>query len=54
MTAESSLERFRELVRIPTISRTDETTTDWAPFDLFVAALPRNALGKVTKATLGS
>ncbi|MGV8884049.1 MAG: M20/M25/M40 family metallo-hydrolase [Microbacteriaceae bacterium] len=37
----SSLERFRELVRIPTISRTDETTTDWAPFDLFVATLPR-------------
>lgn len=41
MTAETSLERFRELVRIPTISRTDESTTDWAPFDAFVAALPR-------------
>ena len=41
MTAESSLERFRALVRIPTISRTDESTTDWAPFDEFLAALPR-------------
>ena len=41
MTAESSLERFRALLRIPTISRTDESTTDWAPFDEFLATLPR-------------
>ncbi|TBN56390.1 M20/M25/M40 family metallo-hydrolase [Glaciihabitans arcticus] len=38
---DSSLERFRELLRLPTISRSDETLTDWEPFDAFVAALPR-------------
>jgi carboxypeptidase PM20D1 len=35
-----SLERFRALLRIPTISRADEAETDWAAFDRFVGALP--------------
>lgn len=35
-----SIGRFQRLVRIPTISRLDESQTDWAPFDEFVAALP--------------
>jgi len=41
MDPSRSIERFRELLRIPTISRSDETLTDWAPFDEFIAALPR-------------
>jgi len=41
MDPSASLQRFRELLRIPTISRSDETLTDWEPFDEFIAALPR-------------
>lgn len=40
MTAEQSIARLRALVQIPTISRIDEDTTEWAHFDRFVAALP--------------
>jgi len=35
-----SIARFQALVRIPTVSRLDESETDPAPFDRFVAALP--------------
>ena len=34
------IERFRRLLRIPTISRLDAENTDWTAFDSFVAALP--------------
>ncbi len=34
------LERFRTLLRIPTMSRTPVAETDWAAFDRFVDALP--------------
>lgn len=34
------LDRLRQLIRIPTISRLDPADTDWAPFDALVAALP--------------
>lgn len=37
----ASLERFRELLRIPTVSRNDESLIDWAAFDDFTAALAR-------------
>lgn len=36
-----SLERFCELLRIPTVSHTDESATDWATFDAFRDALER-------------
>jgi len=36
---ERSLARFRALVRIPTVSRLDESETDWGQFDRFVAAV---------------
>jgi carboxypeptidase PM20D1 len=36
----SSLERFQQLLRIPTISRTEVAETDWPQFDAFIAALP--------------
>ncbi|WP_292832438.1 M20/M25/M40 family metallo-hydrolase [Microbacterium sp.] len=39
--APAALERFRELLRIPTVSHADEAAIDWAPFDLFLAALVR-------------
>lgn len=32
--------RLQQLIRIPTMSRLDETETDWAEFDRFIAALP--------------
>ncbi|WP_345803266.1 M20/M25/M40 family metallo-hydrolase [Microbacterium sp. AZCO] len=35
------VDRFRELLRIPTISHTDESATDWASFDAFHAAIQR-------------
>ena len=35
------LDRFQELLRIPTISRTNVSETDWQHFDEFRAALPR-------------
>jgi carboxypeptidase PM20D1 len=34
------LERFRALLRIPTVSRLDEAQIEWAHFDRFVAQLP--------------
>jgi carboxypeptidase PM20D1 len=37
----SPLDRFRELLRIPTISHADETQTDWSAFDDFAAAVER-------------
>lgn len=37
---EAALERFRTLLRIPTMSRGDVAQTDWAAFDDFIAALP--------------
>ncbi|MET3564588.1 carboxypeptidase PM20D1 [Leifsonia sp. 563] len=40
MTAEA-LDRFRALLRIPTMSRNAVEETDWAVFDEFVAALPQ-------------
>lgn len=36
-----AVERFRELLRIPTVSHADESLTDPAPFDLFLATLER-------------
>uniref|UniRef100_UPI001F254AEC hypothetical protein n=1 Tax=Escherichia coli TaxID=562 RepID=UPI001F254AEC len=39
-TEESALERFRTLLRIPTMSRNAVEETYWAAFDAFVAALP--------------
>lgn len=36
---ERSIARFQALVRIPTVSRLDETQTDWAQFDRFVEEL---------------
>lgn len=40
-TADAALARFRELLQIPTVSRTDESEIDWQPFDDFLAALVR-------------
>ncbi|WP_226657830.1 M20/M25/M40 family metallo-hydrolase [Leifsonia sp. LS1] len=37
---DAAVERFRTLLRIPTMSRNDVTLTDWAAFDAFIAALP--------------
>lgn len=37
---EAALERFRALLRIPTMSRSAVEETDWAAFDEFAAALP--------------
>jgi carboxypeptidase PM20D1 len=36
-----AVERFRELLRIPTMSRNDIETTRWEDFDAFLEALPR-------------
>jgi carboxypeptidase PM20D1 len=36
MTAQSPIERFQTLLRIPTISHTDESLTDWSQFDAFI------------------
>jgi carboxypeptidase PM20D1 len=41
MPDEPALARFRELLRIPTVSRADVDTTDWAAFDAFRDALAR-------------
>jgi len=41
MSSARSLENFRELVRIPTISRIDVDATEWASFDRFVEVLQR-------------
>ena len=40
MTA-GPIERFQTLLRIPTISHSDESLTDWAQFDLFISELAR-------------
>jgi carboxypeptidase PM20D1 len=40
VTDESSLERFRTLLRIPTISRSDESHTQWHEFQRFLDVLP--------------
>lgn len=37
----SPVDRFRELLRIPTVSHADESETDWAAFDAFRAAIER-------------
>lgn len=37
----AALDRFQTLLRIPTVSRLDESETDWAQFDSFVDSLPR-------------
>jgi len=36
-----SVDRFRELLRIPTVSHADESETDWAVFDDFAATMER-------------
>ncbi len=36
-----AVERFRELLRIPTVSHVDESQVDWARFDEFQAAIER-------------
>ncbi len=36
---QTSLENLRRLIRIPTMSRPDASTTDWAEFDRFTATL---------------
>jgi carboxypeptidase PM20D1 len=41
MPDEPALARFRELLRIPTVSRHDVGTTDWAAFDAFHDAVAR-------------
>ena len=40
-TNEPAIARFRELLQIPTVSRTDESEIQWQPFDDFLAALVR-------------
>ncbi|WP_137843901.1 M20/M25/M40 family metallo-hydrolase [Microbacterium sp. 2FI] len=37
----SAVDRFRELLRIPTVSHADESETDWSRFDEFHAAVER-------------
>jgi carboxypeptidase PM20D1 len=37
---DAALNRFRTLLRIPTMSRNDVELTEWAEFDSFIAALP--------------
>ncbi|GAA3894472.1 M20 family peptidase [Leifsonia kafniensis] len=39
-SATDAVSRLQELIRIPTMSRLDETETVWADFDRFVATLP--------------
>ncbi|MEO7123699.1 MAG: M20/M25/M40 family metallo-hydrolase [Lacisediminihabitans sp.] len=38
---DAAVTRLQELVRLPTMSRPEPTETDWAPFNDFVATLPR-------------
>ncbi|RLP74746.1 M20/M25/M40 family metallo-hydrolase [Mycetocola tolaasinivorans] len=47
---EDSLDRFRTLLRIPTVGRLDETLVDWPAFDAFLEAL--TALYPLTHRTL--
>lgn len=37
----SPVERFRELLQIPTVSHADESEVDWSAFDAFAAAVER-------------
>lgn len=37
---DAALERFRSLLRVPTMSRNDVDSTDWESFDRFIALLP--------------
>ncbi|MET0954889.1 MAG: hypothetical protein ABWY68_02990, partial [Cryobacterium sp.] len=37
----AAVERLRAMIRVPTISRLDESLTEWARFDDFVALLPQ-------------
>lgn len=39
MTGERSVDRFREALRIPTISRLDESLVEWEQFDRFIRTL---------------
>lgn len=39
--ARDAVERFRELLRIPTVSHADESLVDPAPFDLFLSTVER-------------
>lgn len=39
MTSERAVDRFRELLRIPTVSRLDEALTEWDVFDRFIERL---------------
>lgn len=41
MTTDRALANLRELVRIPTISRADESQVGWEHFDAFIAAVQR-------------
>lgn len=41
LDADAAVGRFRELLRIPTVSHADESEIDWAPFDGFGDALVR-------------
>ncbi|WP_233245628.1 M20/M25/M40 family metallo-hydrolase [Salinibacterium hongtaonis] len=36
----AAIERLQQLIRIPTVSRSDESDTDWAPFRRFLEVLP--------------
>lgn len=40
LDGDAAVERFRTLLRIPTMSRNAVEETDWAAFDAFMAALP--------------
>lgn len=39
LDSELAVSRLQRLIRIPTVSRLDETDTEWAEFDRFIAAL---------------
>ncbi|CAN5181142.1 M20 family peptidase [soil metagenome] len=41
MTTDQAVQHLRELVRIPTVSRADESRVEWEHFDAFVAAVAR-------------
>ena len=41
MRSDAAVERFRELLRIPTVSHVDESLIDWSAFELFAGALRR-------------
>ncbi len=41
MSRDRSVENLRALVRIPTVSRLDESQIDWSQFDRFIATLER-------------